>query len=178
MEVSGPPGDLAAFRQAAAGAGTVPWRLDLDRMEEDWFHRLAAAGSRTISIEGARVLAGQLREAVERRHSIAVARVGRSTACAFDLHSLAPIPEEVLRLGPEDPASAEWLWSNWGTGEALRHVIEVDGAKQGGEAAADSPPAWRLTFWSADWTPWPALAHVRFGWPSLRIEVRPTYGGR
>jgi hypothetical protein len=34
--------------------------------------------SRSLSLAGARVLAGQLREAVERRNAIAVSRVSRS----------------------------------------------------------------------------------------------------
>src|ERR1700722_4833381 len=33
---------LGRFRDAACGAGTVPWQLDLDRMAEDFFHLLAA----------------------------------------------------------------------------------------------------------------------------------------
>jgi hypothetical protein len=36
--VTGPAADLDGFRSVAAGAGTVPWQLDLDRMAEDFFH--------------------------------------------------------------------------------------------------------------------------------------------
>jgi hypothetical protein len=32
-----------------------------------------------------------------------------------------------------------------------------------------------LTFWSADWTPWRALAQVAGRWPTLRFETRPSY---
>jgi hypothetical protein len=35
--ISGPVADIATFRGAVAGAGTIPWHLDLDRLEEDWF---------------------------------------------------------------------------------------------------------------------------------------------
>jgi hypothetical protein len=57
-------------------------------MEEDVFHLLAASSTqpRTLSVAGAWVLAGQLREAADRRHERAVARVGASRACPFDLH--------------------------------------------------------------------------------------------
>jgi hypothetical protein len=30
-------------------------------------------------------------------------------------------------------------------------------------------------FWSADWTPWRAIAQLRARWPALRLEVRPLY---
>ena len=77
--MAGPFGVLADFQAAAGGAGTVPWRLDLDRMEEDLFLMLAAPPSpqrRRLSLAGARVLSSQLRNAAERRHRAAVARVG------------------------------------------------------------------------------------------------------
>jgi len=38
------------------------------------------------------------------------------------------------------------------------------------------PGALHLSFWSADWTPWRALATVAVAWPALRFDVRPTYG--
>jgi hypothetical protein len=34
---------------------------------------------------------------------------------------------------------------------------------------------WVVTFWSADWTPWRALAQIAARWPSLRIDTRPSY---
>ncbi len=174
LDVSGPPADLAAFRQAAAGTGTVPWHLDLGRMEEDWFHRLASPGRRTLSLQGARVLAGQLREAVERRHALALARVGRGTACPFDLHALVPVPPAILRLGPDDPEALTWLWANWGTTEPLRHVR----ADPGPGRAQDQREIWRLGFWSADWTPWRALHRIRSDWPTLCLDARPAYDDR
>ena len=42
LAIIGMAEQLAAFRRAAAGAGVIPWQLDLDRMEEDVFHLLAA----------------------------------------------------------------------------------------------------------------------------------------
>ena len=32
-----------------------------------------------------------------------------------------------------------------------------------------------FSFWSADWTPWRALATVASAWPTLRFNARPTY---
>ena len=175
--VAGPAGVLAAFKAAAGGAGTVPWRLDLDRMEEDLFLMLAAPPSpqrRRLSLAGARTLAGQLRTAAEQRHVAAVARVGRSQACPFDLHALVPVPDDVLQLGPDHPEALAWLWAHWGTTAALRHVAA--GPVLPRRAAPDDPVTLDLTFWSADWTPWRALAAVAARWPALRFDVRPTYG--
>ena len=49
------------------------------------------------------MLAGQLREAVEHRHAVALARIGHSRACPFDLHALVPVPAAVPLLGPDHP---------------------------------------------------------------------------
>ena len=88
---------MTLFRHAAAGPGAIPWADDLARAEEDWFHLLAASrgaqGPHSISLHGARVLAGQLRDAVERRRDQVSARAGRGGGgCPLDLHWLLPVP--------------------------------------------------------------------------------------
>jgi hypothetical protein len=182
--VSGSPADLAAFRAAAEGAGTIPWELDLERMEEDWFHLLivppAPAGAptppRRLSLAGARILAGQLREAVGQRHALAMTQIGRSRACPFDLHALVPVPPPMLQRGPDDPAALAWLWQHWGTTAALRHVAidtEAETAMRRSLAPGEAPFA--VSFRSADWTPWRALARIAADWPGLRFETRPIY---
>jgi hypothetical protein len=184
--ITGPEADLAALRTAAAGAGTVPWQLDFDRAEEDLFHLLvvppAPAGSRgaparSLSLAGARILAGQLREAAARRHALAIAQVGHSRACPFDLHALLPVPDALLRRGPDDPEALAWLWAHWGTTQAPRHVAEDAAAGAALQRTREAPgeAVWVLTFWSADWTPWPALAQLAASWPTLRFDARPTY---
>jgi hypothetical protein len=183
LAVIGAGDQIAAFRRAAAGAGIIPWQLDFDRLEEDVFHLLVAPPSsqpRTLSVVGARVLAGQLREAVGRRHERAVARVGASQACPFDLHALVPVPDKMLRLGPDDPVALAWLWEHWGTTQPLRHVAEDVVALQEVQrrsVLAVGQDAVHLTFWSADWTPWRAVEAVATRWPELRFDIRPTYGG-
>ena len=179
LTITGPDAVLTAFRQAAAGAGIIPWQLDLDRIEEDMFNFLVAPPRqpRTLSVAGAGIVAGRLREAGSRRHDLAVARVGTSRACPFDLHALLPVPAAVLWLGPEHPDALGWLWEHWGTTQALRHVSEQAVAAE----PACQPPAppgevaWQLTFWSADWTPWRALAALAVRWPALRFEPLPSY---
>ena len=76
--------------------------------------RLAAPQrqTRTLSLEGARMLAGELRDAVARRHALAVARVGQDRKCCFDLHALVPVPGEILRIGPGHPDALRWLWEH------------------------------------------------------------------
>jgi hypothetical protein len=185
LRVTGPEADLATFRTAAAGAGTIPWQLDLDRMEEDLFHLLIAppapAGAARsppprLSLRGARILAGQLRDAAGRRHDLAAGRVGLSRVCPFDLHALVPVPEAVLWHGPDDPPALAWLWHHWGTTEALRHVavdLEADDAVRGRRKPGEA--VFAVSFWSADWTPWRALARITADWPALRFEMRPKH---
>jgi hypothetical protein len=179
LTIWGPEHNVAAFRAAAAGAGTIPWQFDLDRMEEDFFHLLVSPSppqQRTLSLTGARIVALQLREAVSRRHAFAVARVGSSRACPFDLHALIPVPDTVLRLGPDDPDSLSWLWENWGTTQALRHVTEKAAAGEGEQRRPTPEEAGlRIEFWSADWTPWRALARIAARWTTLRFDTRPSY---
>ena len=173
LRVAGPVEDLAAFRAAASGAGIIPWHLDLDRVEEDAFLRLAApiGHARTLSLEGARLLAAELRDAVGRRHALAVARVGLDKKCCFDLHALVPVPGDVLRLGPDHPEALHWLWTRWGTTDALRRVAPAPDRDE----TALAETAWRISFWSADWTPWRALASVRRRFPGLRFDLQPHY---
>ena len=185
LQVTGPAVDLAGFRTAAAGAGIVPWQLDLDRMAEDFFHLLVApparAGSlipppRSLSLAGARIVADQLCAAVARRQALAVAQVGHSRACPLDLHALVPVPDAVLRRGPDDPIALNWLWTRWGTTQTLRHVADDATAMAVLRSrAAAGEAVWAVSFWSADWTPWRALAQMAARWPRLRFDARPSY---
>ena len=112
LTISGPAAKVTAFRAAAAGAGIIPWQLDVDALAEDWFLLQAAPPApqqRTLSIAGARMLASQLREAVAARQAAACARVGRSRACPYNLHALLPVPDAILRLGPDHPEALAWL---------------------------------------------------------------------
>ena len=164
-------------RQAAAGAGVIPWQHGLGRAEEDWFHLLVAPPpplTRSLSLEGARILAGQLRTAAEERLRLVAERSGESRACPLDLHRLLPMPEAVFRFGPEHPEARAWPWSHWGTTEAPRYVVELPVPKRGQPSKRDPGLLW-LGFWSTDWTPWPAMRQLREHWPKRRLAVQPHY---
>nr|WP_321983280.1 hypothetical protein [uncultured Lichenicoccus sp.] len=152
----------------------IPWQLDFEQLQEDWFHRLMAEPERSLSASGARILAQQLREASERRHALAVAQVGRSRACVLDLHALSPVPKSVLALGPDHPQAVAWLWQHWGTTQPLRHVVVLAEPHEP-EAVGAGQAVLRVGFWAADWTPWRALAAVAADWPRLRFVTRPLY---
>jgi hypothetical protein len=173
FEVSGRPAEVAAFRRAAAGANIIPWALDLAAAEEGWFLLLMRTAPPGLSAGAARAFAAQLRAAVDARHGALCAWVGRNRGCPLDLHALVPVPPAVLKRGPDDPVSRDWLWAHWGTTEPLRHVREIP-ARPGRRRGL---ARFRVEFFAADWTPWRALLALRAGWPALRFAVWPDYAG-
>ena len=175
LTVSGPADRLAAFRAAAAGPGTLPIQ-DRARLAEDVMHALLASppALRGISLTGARILAGQIAERIDVHASRAA---GRGLLCPLDLNALIPVPLALSGLPPDDPRLAAWLWRHWGTTWPLRQVtaglsaLPEQGAGPAGQAVC------RYRFWSADWTPWPALVTLRSAWPDLRFVVSVHYSG-
>ncbi|MHB0669001.1 hypothetical protein [Roseomonas mucosa] len=174
LVVTGPTRETGQFRAAAAGAGVIPWVLDLDGLEEDWFLSLAtpAEGERAISLQGARILARRLRDAAAANHQRAMARIGTDRRCPFDLQRLLPVPPGILRLGPNDPDSRTWLWTHWGTTRPLRHVRELQPTLDGRKRRMAEL---RVEFWSADWSPWQALRRLCRNWPALSFGLQPDY---
>jgi hypothetical protein len=175
LTVTGPAETMRRFETVAAGAGVIPWwEADLHREEEDRFLALINPpdGSAGLRPAAARALARQLRSAVETHHLRILAASAQSSTCPFDLHRLVPVPDRLLRLGRDHPASLAWLRQSWGVVEPLRRV-----------ARAKGPPDRRLRrsarlafeFWSADWTPWAALITLRRSWPDLVFDIRPDY---
>ena len=69
LTVSGPAEPVTTFAAAARGSGIVPWRLEALRLEEDIFNLAASQprAIRSLTIEGCRILARQVRERVEDR---------------------------------------------------------------------------------------------------------------
>jgi hypothetical protein len=191
LAVTGPAEELARFRAAAPGPGVIPWHVDLDGAEEDLFHLLVAPPApyrRVLSAVGARIVAAELRDAMGRQRALALAEVARGRrACPFDLHALLPVPDHVLALGPDHPDALAWLWAHWGTTRGLRRVEVIPAPRsrrrRSPEENATAPEPGQgatlhLGFWSADWTPWRALARLAELWPGLRFQVQPLYDER
>ena len=171
LTVVGPTAELAAFRLAAAGPGSIPWVADYDRLEEDWINAMLTPSpvERGISVEGARILGRQVRERVEAQDQRTAEAVIAGAMCPLDLNALVPVPGQLLRLAPDDPSVITWLWEHWGTTWPLRGVAEIPGEPEQSLPASHGCVGYR--FWSADWTPWRALASVRSRWPSIRVQV-------
>jgi hypothetical protein len=175
LVITGAPSELAAFEVAAAGAGAIPWEHpDLDLEEEDRVQALVqpSDGSRGLDIDSARVLARELREGIFGHQLKIVAAAAQSRACRLDLQKLLPVPDEILQLGPDHSASLAWLQTHWGTTRPLRHVQRLPEKPVTGKRKT---ARLRLEFWSADWTPWAAIAAIRKAWPALGFDVRPDY---
>lgn len=175
LTVSGPADRVAAFRTAAAGPGILPLQ-DRARLEEDVMHALLAPppALRGISLVGARILAGQIGDRID----IHMARAaGRGAVCPFDLNALIPVPLVLSGLPPDDPRLCVWLWRHWGTTWPLRQVAEDPSAAPDQGARPAGQARCRYRFWSADWTPWPALRAIRTGWPDLCFVIDVHYGG-
>jgi hypothetical protein len=169
LTISGPNDVLARFRAAATGQGMIPWVIDYDRMEEDLVLEMLTPppAERGISVDGARILARQLRGMVELLDIQAAEATHGSKACPLDLNALVPLPDQILGLGPSDPNAVNWLWENWGTTWPLRGVEVVTSAE---EVEAEKGGL-RYRFWSADWTPWRALASIKSHWPELMFQI-------
>ena len=78
-------------------------------------------------------------------------------------------------MGPDHPKSLAWLWQHWGTTQALRHVTDITAGEDEIRRPAPAQGAMGVKFWSADWTPWRALAQIAKYWPALRFDSRPSY---
>jgi hypothetical protein len=174
LTVTGPAEEVAEFQAAAAGPGVIPWVLDLAVLEEDFLLPMAGPqdGVRAISLTGAKLLARRLRDAVALNHQRALARMAHDRGCPFDLHRLLPIPASILALGPEEPASRDWLRTHWGVTRPLRHVEALPTVL---DRRRKRMGQFRVGFWSADWSPWQALARLRRAWPDLSFALQPDY---
>ena len=173
LTVSGADAAVGDFAAAARGAGVIPWRLDGARLEEDVFTLAVATppAERRLSVAGCRILARQFRARLEAHHALAVARVGHSLACPLDLHALLPVPDDVLRLGPTDPAALAWMATHWGTTDRLRQVSERPPG-----TGRRLPPGHRIVgygFFTAGETPHTAIAGLAARWPGLDFVLRP-----
>ena len=172
LTVTGPSADLATFREAASGPGHIAWASDTGRDCEAWTAQLLALSARRpdLSAESARGIARDMAELIEAL-DLAAGDARGNRHCPFDLNALVPIPPDMLRRGPDDPSVVVWLWHNWGTTWMLRAVEEVStGLAE--ILLPDGHEALCVEFWSADWTPWRALAAMRARWQTLSLHLK------
>jgi hypothetical protein len=179
LTVTGPAEAVSVFAAAARGAGITPWRLDFRMLEEDIFNLAASqpASGRNLTIAGCRILARQFRERVEQRQGRAIALVGHSQGCPFDLHALLPVPDAILDLGPAHSEALIWLAAHWGVTDRLRQVTLLKRPKPGRRL----PKGHAVTGYgfftggngSGGGTPTVAIATLGARWPSLRLRLQP-----
>jgi hypothetical protein len=174
LTVTGPAEAVDAFAAAARGAGVTPWRLDFGMLEEDIFNLAASQppARRNLTIAGCRILARQFRERVAHRQDRAVALVGRGQGCPFDLHTLLPVPDAVLELGPTHPEALAWLAAHWGVTDRLRQVTRLERPRPGRRLPRGSRVI-GYGFFTADETPTAAIATLAGRWPALRFRLQP-----
>lgn len=167
LDVSGPEDALRAFAVAAAGAGVTPWARDFAAEEEDVFHLLAARAPQAgrLSLEACRIFAAQFRERLQDHHDRALARLGHSRACPFDLHALLPVPPTILALGVQHPGATRWLAAQWGTTEIRKARLHGDKARPRPSAAL------RYSFFAADTLPRAAVRRLARAWPRLALDL-------
>jgi hypothetical protein len=152
----------------------IPWHVDYAQLEEDIFHRAVAArgGRNGLSIEGRHILARQFRQRIEARDEKAVALIGQSRACPFDLHVLLPIPAEFLQRGPTDEKSLDWLSWHWGTRDALRKIV-VRPNPSAGRRLPSGHAVISYGFFTTGETPRAAATQLVARWPTLRFVLMP-----
>jgi hypothetical protein len=171
LTITGPAADVAAFAEAARGPGVIPWHVDYTQVEEDMFHR-AVAGRGGLSIEGCHILARQFRERIEARDAKVASQIGQSRACPFDLHVLLPIPPDILRRGPMDPASLAWLARHWGTRDELRKIVDRPNPSPGRRLPSGHAVV-SYGFHTSGETPRAATDQLGARWPALRFVLTP-----
>jgi hypothetical protein len=174
LTISGPAALVNAFSAAARGSGVIPWQLDYAALEEDIFARAVSqpASRRNLTVEGCRILARQFREKVEAHQARAMALVGRSFNCPFDLHALLPVPDRILHLGPTHPEALAWLAANWGITDRLRQVSMRDKATTGRRLPRNQTVI-GYSFFTHQETPDAAIGQLAARWPTLRFVLQP-----
>jgi len=161
------------FAVAARGAGIIPWQFDTAAMEEDVFNLAASQPLhlRSLSIDGCRLLARQLRDRIEAQAAKGLLLSEKSKACPFDLHTLLPVPEAILRLGPSASASVAWMEEHWGVSGRLHHVATRPGAKPGKRLRkTEACLGFGFFAWAA--TPGVAVTQIAAKWPDLRFVLQ------
>lgn len=193
LTISGPAQQVAAFAHAARGPGVIPWRTDFDRIEEDVFNLAVSQPPerRNLTVAGCHILARQFRDRLEIRQAKALALIGSSRACPFDLHVLLPVPETILQLGPAHPVALAWLSAHWGVPDGLHQVVVREQAERrmpagyaligygfftAGGVAQSAETTGRRVGGDGE-TPHAAITQLVNRWPMLRFVLQPRPTG-
>jgi hypothetical protein len=171
LTITGPATDIMTFAEAARGSGVIPWEINYAQLEEDIFHRAVAARGH-LSIEGCHRLARQFCQRVAAHDARAAALIGHSRACPFDLQVLLPVPLDILRCGPTDPVSLDWLATHWGTRDAPRKIVERPNPSPERRLPAGHAVISYAFFTSGD-TPQAAIMTLGARWSALRLTLTP-----
>jgi hypothetical protein len=174
LTISGPADRVEHFTGTARGAGITPWRIEGSDIEDTVFNLAVSqpARDRKLTVEGCRILARQFRGRVEARQAQAAALVGRSAACPFDLHTLLPVPEAILQLGPTHPTALAWLAAHWGVSDRLRQVSMMAKATTGRRLPVGHTVI-GYGFFTFGETPHIAISQLAAIWPALRFRIEP-----
>jgi hypothetical protein len=178
LTISGPVELVQKFAAAARGSGVVPWRLDGSEIEDTVFNLAVSqpVRDRKLTVEGCRILARQFRDRVEARQAQAAALVGHSLACPFDLHTLLPVPDAILQLGPSYPTALAWLATHWGVPDRLRQVAEQSKPTTGRRLPRNHAVI-GYGFFTTGETPHAAITRLAGQWPGLRFSLVPRPAG-
>jgi hypothetical protein len=174
LTITGPADRVAVFAEVAQGSGIMSLPVDGDRIEEDIFNLAASQpkAMRSLTVEGCRILARQFRERVEARAAQAAALVGTSRACPFDLHSLLPVPADILTYELTHPKAQAWLLEHWGLTDAPRQVVVLPQARAGKRLPAGHTVL-GYGFFTQGETPHAAIARIAAIWSDLRFVLQP-----
>jgi hypothetical protein len=174
LTISGPAEGVERFAAAARGAGITPWQLAGSEIEDTVFNLAVSqpARERKLTVEGCRILARQFRDRVEARQARAAALVGHSRACPFDLHTLLPVPDAILQLGPTHPTALAWLAARWGVTDRLRQVCVLAKPTTGRRLPRDHTLI-GYGFFTPGETPHAAITALAARWLALRFQIVP-----
>ena len=172
LTISGSADAVEQFAAAARGAGITPWRLEGSHIEDTVFNLAVSqpARDRNLTVEGCRILARQFRDRVEAHQARAAARVGSSRACPFDLHTLLPVPDAILQLGPDHPQARAWLVAHWGVTDRLRQVT-IRSKASTGRRLPTGHTVMGYGFFTSGETPHVAITRLGADWPGLRFQL-------
>lgn len=155
---------IDGFSAAVSGQAGIPWRLDFDHLEDEWFARIVMTNRperARLSAEAARSLARSLRTAAERRNDAFLG--GRAAPAPFDPMRVVPLPARVLSLGPDDPEAQSVMFDLWGIGREIRRVSLLNGRSVALRRLFGEPQRrfrWAVEFWSPGWAPWRLIASL------------------